>query len=153
MWQSSKFKGQHETLARMLAIGHQHDLFTNRRSQIFSSQHNNKTSATEAIHLLLFFTVYYQITCSLFLLRSQLQQLHSDKQYLYNITTESIKLIPDLIDPTPNVLKVSFSSFFFYASLLRHSMESIEYFSLEFRNQHQQLYVVCYIYNTSFCLK
>ena len=49
-----------------------------------------KTSATKAILLLLFFTVcilvlllrvYYRITCGLFLLRNQLKQLHSDKQY------------------------------------------------------------------------
>ena len=63
---------------------------------------------------------------------------------LYNITTESIKLVldveqfgasSDLIVPTYDVQKMSFS-FFFYASSLRHFMDSIEMplsnFSLEF---------------------
>ena len=54
---------------------------------------------------------------------------------LCKITTESIKLIldveqfgvsSDLIVPTGNVQKVSFPFFFFYASSLRHSMDSTE---------------------------
>ena len=64
---------------------------------------------------------------------------------LYKITTESIKLIldveqfgasSDLIVPACGIQKASFSFFFFYASLLKLSMNSIEMplsiFSLEF---------------------
>ena len=54
---------------------------------------------------------------------------------LYKITTESIKLVldaeqsgagSDLIVPTRDVQKVSYSFLFFYTSLLRYSIDSTE---------------------------
>ena len=54
---------------------------------------------------------------------------------LFKISTESLKLVlddeqsgasSDLIVPTRDVQKESFFSFFFYASSLRHSMDSTE---------------------------
>ena len=54
---------------------------------------------------------------------------------LYKINAESIRLVldveqfgasSDLIVPTPNVQKLKKCQFFFYASLLRYSMDSTE---------------------------
>ena len=58
MWQSSKFKGQHKMLARMMAIGHQL-----MRSQAdvhrYSVFNITKASATEAISLTVTAYHYY----------------------------------------------------------------------------------------------